>query len=68
MAKRTFDKTAPFQSIRNTSQLTGLAMGFIREGCKTGAIPHIMCGQEYRVNVPLFLQQLDAASMGAGKL
>ena len=43
-------------------------MGFIREGCKTGAIPHIMCGQEYRVNVPLFLQQLDAASMGAGKL
>ena len=59
MPRRTFDPAAPYQSITGASRITGLAQGYIRDGCKQGTIPHIMCGSEYRVNVPLFLQQLE---------
>lgn len=62
MPKRTSDRNAPFQSIRGTAEITGLAAGSIRAGCRAGKIPHIMQGKEYRVNVPLFLHQLDVAS------
>lgn len=63
MPKRNFDRDAPFQSIRNTSELTGLAQGFIRAGCRSGTIPCIRVGAEYRVNVPLFRRQLDGESL-----
>ena len=42
MAKRAFNKDAPFQSLRGASYLTGLSIGFLREGCKKNSIPHIM--------------------------
>ena len=60
MAKRAFNKDAPFQSLRGASYLTGLSIGFLREGCKKNSIPHIMAGKEYRVNMPLFMEQLEA--------
>lgn len=63
MPRRTFDREAPFQSIRGAAEITGLAQGYIRAGCKSGTIPHVMCGQEYRVNIPLFLRQLDGESL-----
>ena len=63
MSKRAFDRDAPFQSIRNTSELTGLAQGYIRTGCKSGTIPCIRVGAEYRVNLPLFRRQLDGESL-----
>lgn len=59
MAKRTFDREAPFQSIRGAAEITGLSMGSIRAGCKAGRIPFVMCGQEYRISMPLFLRQLE---------
>ena len=62
MPKRTFDPTAPYQSIRNTSYITGHSQNAIRTGCKNGEIPHVMVGKEYRVNVPLFLELLDEKS------
>ena len=66
MATRKFDPEAPFQSIRNTAFLTGLSAGFIRQGCQAGKIPHVRVGGEYRINVPLFLAQLDEASTNGG--
>lgn len=62
MPKRTFNKEAPLQSLGGASYLTGLSVGFLRDGCKKGKIPCIMIGKEYRVNVPLLLQQLEAQS------
>lgn len=62
MPKRTIDLTAPYQSIRGPSRISGLAQGFIRAGCKNGTIPCLRVGQEYRVNMSLFLQQLEAES------
>ena len=66
MAKRTLDPAAPFQTISAAARLTGLAQCYIREGCRNKSIPHIMCGQEYRVNMPLWMEQLNAESTKAG--
>lgn len=68
MPKRTTDRTAPYQSIHNTSCITGCSQGAIRAGCKNGEIPHIKVGKEYRVNVPLFLELLEEKSRESLKL
>lgn len=62
MPKRIFDPSAPYQSISGASRITGLAKGYIREGCKRGEIPHIKCGSEYRICMTLLLRQLETAS------
>lgn len=62
MPKRIVDLSAPYQSIRGASRISGLAQGYIRAGCKNGTIPCLRVGQEYRINMPLFLQQLEAES------
>lgn len=67
MPKRTFDRAAPYQSIRGAAEITGLSMGSIRAGCKAGKIPFVLCGQEYRICMPLFLQQLEAEAAGSLK-
>ena len=53
---------APYQSPRATAYLTGLAHGYILQGCKDGTIPHIRVGTDYRINLPAFLEQLDRES------
>lgn len=62
MARRIIDREAPFQTITGAAYLTGLSAGFIRAGCKQGQIPHIHVGTDYRVNMPLWRQQLDQQS------
>lgn len=62
MARRTIDLIAPYQSIRGASRISGLAQGYIRAGCRDGTIPCLRVGKEYRINMPLFLQQLEAES------
>lgn len=57
-----YDPNIPFQSIADAARTTGLSQYHIREGCKKGTIPHIMCGGHYKVNVPLLLQQYDEQS------
>ena len=64
MPKRQFNKEAPLQSLSGASYLTGLSVGFLRQGCKNGTVPHIRVGKEYRVNVPALLRQLEVASAG----
>ena len=64
LGKRLFIKDAPFQSLRGAAYLTGLSVGFLRNGCKAGTVPHLKVGAEYRVNVPLLMQQLEAETRG----
>ena len=55
--------TAPYQTINNTSRLTGLSRDYIRRGVKAGRIPYIRGGSgnsAYMINVPLFMRQLEA--------
>lgn len=67
MPRRKTSLDAPYQSITGASQITGLAQGFIRAGCRAGTIPHVMCGGEYRICMPLFLQALEAESAASLK-
>ena len=56
---------APYQSPRATAYLTGLSLWYIREGCKAGTIPHIRVGRDYRINMPLLLEQMNRESRNA---
>ncbi len=60
--KKTIDTTAPFQSIRGAAEITGLSKNYIFQGCQDGTIPHIRVGKDYRINMPLFLAQLENRS------
>lgn len=53
---------APFQPITGASYRTGISTAYIRSGCKDGTIPHIRVGTDYRVNMRLWLAQLDKQS------
>lgn len=59
MAKREFMPEAPWQSIRHASRVTGLSQIYLRTRCREGSIPVLMVGGEYRIHVPLLLEQLE---------
>ena len=59
MGKRIERPDAPFQGIQQAAAITGLSVSFLRRGCKVGSIPHVMCGREYRVNIPALLTKLN---------
>ena len=49
---------APFQRIPDAARATGLSQSFLRRGCKTGTVPHIMSGNTYYVDVERLIQRL----------
>ena len=53
------EQQAPFMKIPEASKATGLSQYFLRIGCKDGSIPHIMCGNNYLINVPQFLKKFE---------
>lgn len=55
---------APFQKIADASRTTGLSQYFLRNGCKSGTVPHVKSGTTYFVNVPALLRQLGAVGVG----
>ena len=52
----------PFARISDAVRITGLSAYYLRQGCKSGTVPHIKSGTTYYVNVPALLRQLDAIS------
>lgn len=60
-----FNPDAVMQPIRYAARLTGLSMKTIRNGCREGTIPHIRIGNDYRVNMPLYIAQLARESRRA---
>lgn len=50
----------PFLSIERACEVTGLSQYFLRNGCKTGTVPHVKSGRVYLVNIPALLRKLDA--------
>ena len=65
LPRRKFDPQATYQGIAGTSRITGFSQGFIRDGCKAGRIPHVMNGQEYKINVQLFLEQMEREALAS---
>lgn len=55
----------PFQKIADACKTTGLSRYFLRQGCKSGTVPHVKSGGTYYVNVVALLRQLDAMEEGA---
>ena len=68
MPKRTQNDSAPFQTIPNATRLTGLSQRYLRDGCKSGLVPHVRVGTVFLVNVPALLKSLEAATDGKEKL
>lgn len=68
MPKRKFDPEALYQTIGGASRLTGLSQHYIRSGCKLGTVPHIMCGGEYRIYMPMLMRQLEDQAIASVKV
>ncbi len=60
--QKTQNDAAPFQRIPAACRITGMSTKWLREGCKSGFVPHCMAGNVYMVNVPALLRKLDAES------
>lgn len=58
--KNNMNKQTPFMNIPDACKATGLSMHFLRTGCKTGEVPHVMSGNKYMVNIPALLRKLGA--------
>lgn len=52
--------STPFLKIEDAAKFTGLSRYYLRQGCKSGEVPHVTCGNRYMVNVPALLRQLGA--------
>ena len=52
-----------FQSISEAARTTGLSARYLREACKAGLIPHVMCGRCFKVDIVA----LRAASVARGE-
>lgn len=40
-----------FQSISEAARTTGLSARYLREACKAGLIPHVMCGRCFKIDI-----------------
>lgn len=49
----------PFLGLKEAAEVTGLSVYFLRHGCRAGTVPHVMAGNEYRVNIAALLDQLE---------
>ena len=56
------DRAKPFMTIREACNYSGLSQRFLRDGCKSGIIPHIMSGNTYMINVAMLMETLDSMS------
>ena len=56
-------ENTPFMKIKEASQVTGLSMYYLRNGCKDGTVPCIKSGTVYFINVPRLLEKLNAAEI-----
>lgn len=69
--RRQTEGQAPFQTINETSRITGLSRDYIRRGVKAGTIPAIKIGEGagvYMIDTELFLEQLHrSAERGASQ-
>lgn len=57
-------ENTPFMKIKEASQVTGLSMYYLRNGCKDGTVPCIKSGTVYFINVPKLLEKLNATESG----
>ena len=57
--------TKRFLTIEETAEKTGLSVYFLRQGIKSGWIPHIRCGCKAMINFPKLIEILDSESVNS---
>lgn len=53
------ENTKIFMTLKEACRVTGLSVFYLRSGCKSGSVPHVMSGNRYLVNVPLLINSLS---------
>ena len=53
------ESSKTYYTLRDAVRETGLSSYFLRNGCKSGLVPHIKSGNRYYINVPLLLERLN---------
>ena len=56
----------PFLTVEQTADQLGLTVYYLRQGIRSGKIPHIKCGCKAMINITKLLQILDAESDNNG--
>lgn len=51
-----------FVGIKEAATRTGLSMYYLRNGCRAGTLPYIMCGNRYKLNLPALMEQMERES------
>ncbi len=62
MKKSSYDREQRFQSIENACRTTGLSRNYLRNGCRSGEIPHIRSGRLYMIDVVALYKKLEQAN------
>ena len=57
------EATKRFLTLEETHEQTGLSVYYLRQGIKTGKIPHIRCGNKSMINFAMLISLLDAESV-----
>ena len=65
--QKAINPAAPFQPLNAAAFMTGLSRWYLLEGCKAGSVPHIRVGSDYRINMPLLLEQLQTVTEGGAR-
>lgn len=51
-----------FLTVKETVRITGLSAGYIRRGCNSGIVPHIVSGNKFLINAPMLIEKLNRES------
>lgn len=57
-------KSKRFLTIKETADVTGLSMYYLRQGIHAGWVPYVRCGSKIMVNILLLIEKLDEKSCG----
>ena len=57
------ETTKRFLTIEETADQTGLSVYYLRNGIRSGWIPHIKCGCKNMINIARLIDILDAQSV-----
>lgn len=57
--KREYDPAQRYQTIENACRTTGLSQYYLRNGCKSGAVPHVRSGRTYMIDIPALYRRLE---------
>ena len=57
-------ETPPFLNIPRACEVTGLSQYYLRNGCKSGSVPHVKSGKTYYINIPALMRQLGVTEGG----